>query len=81
MAEFTNKKVCPKCLKNKSLEKFKPRPDGSQGSYCYPCSLQYYREYNKERYKTRKHASKRWGERESDIHDCYDRHGSEGRKS
>lgn len=44
-----NTKVCQKCLKKKSLDKFKKRKDGSTG-YCQPCSITYYREYNAKRY-------------------------------
>lgn len=42
-------KRCPKCLKRKSLDKFKPRPNGSI-SYCYECEIGYYRTYNAKRY-------------------------------
>lgn len=49
---MTNTKVCPKCAKRKSLDDFKPRPDGAAGSYCYPCEIVYYREYNAKRYAT-----------------------------
>lgn len=45
----TNTKVCPRCLARKSLDQFKPRPDGSV-AYCYPCEIGYYRAYNAERY-------------------------------
>ncbi len=56
--EHVNKKVCPKCLKKKSLEFFKPRPDGSAGSYCYECQLVYYREYNAKRYASKEAREK-----------------------
>jgi 5-methylcytosine-specific restriction endonuclease McrA len=51
MQFMTNKKLCPKCLKKKSVDKFKPRPDGSI-SYCYLCEIGYYRTYNAKRYAT-----------------------------
>lgn len=47
---MTHRKVCPKCVKNKSLDEFKPRPDGRPSGYCYECSITYYREYNEKRY-------------------------------
>jgi hypothetical protein len=46
---MTHRKVCPKCLKNLSLDKFKPRPNGTY-SYCYACELSYYKDYNRKRY-------------------------------
>jgi hypothetical protein len=36
-------------LKRKSLDEFKPRPNGTV-SYCYKCEIGYYREYNAKRY-------------------------------
>lgn len=48
---MTHTKVCPKCLMKKSLDKFKPRSDGSF-SYCYECLIQYYKTYNAGRYAT-----------------------------
>jgi hypothetical protein len=50
MTNKMNKKVCPRCLKKKSLDKFKTRPNGNPESYCYPCQIDYYREYNTARY-------------------------------
>lgn len=46
---LSHRKICPKCLKRKSLDKFKPRPDGTV-SYCHGCEVTYFREYNAKRY-------------------------------
>lgn len=47
---MTNTKVCPKCLKRKSLEEYKTRLDGRAAGYCYKCEIYYLKEYNKRRY-------------------------------
>jgi 5-methylcytosine-specific restriction endonuclease McrA len=50
---MTNKKICRKCLKKKSLDQFKLRPNKkSYESYCYPCQIGYFKEYNAKRYAT-----------------------------
>ena len=46
----TNTKVCPKCLKKFSLDQFKIDSKGKPHSYCKPCEIAYYREYNGKRY-------------------------------
>lgn len=47
---MTNKKVCPRCAKKLSLNKFKTLSSGRPDSYCIKCSLDYMKEYNKNRY-------------------------------
>jgi hypothetical protein len=42
-------KLCPRCVKMRSEDSFKPRPDGTL-SCCRDCELGYFREYNKKRY-------------------------------
>lgn len=73
---LTNRKVCPKCLKNKSLEEYK-RSKGKVHGYCKPCELTYYREYNGKRYATEAQItaeSKR-------AHKRYQEHGRPARKA
>ena len=54
----TNKKVCPRCLMNKSLDQFKKRERGGHDGYCIPCSLSYFKEHNYKRLNTPENREK-----------------------
>ena len=47
---MANTKLCVKCLKKKSILKFKTKANGRPHSYCLDCEIGYYREYNASRY-------------------------------
>lgn len=47
---FSNRKVCPKCLKSLPLENFRPVGKKEYMSYCRDCQLKYFKEFNAKRY-------------------------------